>query len=261
MSIVGITPVIWGTVPRWTLARQSDLEDLQETIDTLSDKLIAGKLANKAMSKRQDYMKMLDRLKELKTVGLTPKETREILSKFPHDDLDLASEFLIHSQNSIAFLIDQFPVTEFKGYMGATNTMPTDDKVWRFFMQLNTLDHPLDVMNWICAGTIQRSQSKIVRDIYPTLSVAIDSGIYRAINRKAAKSGKPDTAPRLPYLVTEGLNRWMDRRSVAYNPKPDELPDIPPGVAPPKENSKTARVGIELSPSQRVDAAKIPGEQ
>jgi hypothetical protein len=262
LAIIGLSPVLKGEVPRWTLARQRELEKLPQTIEDLADKLVNGKLKSKPIARKHDYDKILERLRDLKSEGMKQGEVREILSKFPHESDDVATSFLMFAQNALAHLTEIFPVTEFRGFMGAKNTLPTADKVWKFFLQLSTLDDPLSIFNWIGGATILRSQAKMAREFYPTLTAAFDEAIYEAIARKAAsgktdKDGRPLDPPRLPILVTTGLDAWLDRRSVDYNPEAAKAPlGRPESPKVPQNSSSLARAPVSLSRSDQVTAAQ-----
>ncbi len=248
-AVIGLSRVIKNDVPRWTKQRNDEANGLQKTIEDLALQVMSTSTKLKPLKREHDYKEIAARL----SVPATPAEIAGIMEKFPEEEADRAGEFLVFIQNAFAHLREIFPVSEFRTFTGPKNMLPTGDKTWGFFNQLLVLNDPVHaVFNLIGGGAMLRSQSKVVREFFPTIAETIDSSIYAAISAKTAEMTTADgtSSFRIPPRASVGLSAWLQRRTLEHNPNP-KPPIAPPTGAPPKSGNGAA-ASANLSPSERV---------
>jgi hypothetical protein len=239
-AIIGVSNIINGNIPRWTLEKMREFDKFGEKLNELATECVQGKIDRTPIPREHDYPKTL----EILSKAISEETIANIQSKFPQPFDDLASEFIVTLQNTWNHLSTIFPVSEYKDFTGVKNLLPTGDKTTAFFLKLMVLNDPLLAYMLISSGAMLKSQAEVVQEFYPTLSKAITDSLYAAIG--LLSSG--DKPFRMPERTKLGLNNWLGRRSVAYDPKP------PAQVRPaPADSSKASpAAAVSLSPSQKV---------
>lgn len=241
LAIIGISNVINGKVPRWTLDRMKEFDDFETEIVSLAQQAIQGNIKLGPLKREHDYSFLLERL----SAALPEKDIREIQSKFPTPFDDLSSEFIVTLQNTWNHLKSIFPASEYRSFTGAKNLTPTGDKTWAFFSKLLVLNDPRKAFMLISSGAMSKAWAKTVQEFFPTLSEAITEALYAAISAKVIET---DGKFRMPQRTQDGLNNWLGRRNVDFEPAP------PPTVNPAAENKPKAggAAAVALSPTQRI---------
>lgn len=242
LAILGISNVIKGEkeVPRWTKQRQSEAAKMPKTIADLAREVCTTSIKLKPIKRDHDYRTTMERLR----VGVPPAEIQKMVDKFPDDEHDTALAFVVTAGNAMTHLKEIFPVSELDTFTGPKNILPSNEAVAAFFLQLAVLNDPLCVFNLIGCGAMLRSQSKTVREFFPSIADEIDSAFYSTI----AELGAADDKFRLPPRARVGLENWLQRRVVDHDPDP--APPINPAAM--RKPGPSATAAAELSPSQRV---------
>lgn len=237
LAIVGLSNALQGEVPRWTQARQRELDKLDKEIADLATDLIDGKIHAKPVPVPDNYDFFLELLRE----PISHEDLRTIVNIMPDEETAIA--FIGAIQNAFAHLKEIFPVSEHFSFMGVENIKPSVDVEYKFYQQLSTLDDPKGMFNSIGSGGMLRSQTKVMRMFYPSMSNAIDQAIYDAI----AVKKRSNPLYRLPEVIETGLANWMDRRTIDHESRP-----MPAVVPPHVKTGGRPNVAVSLSPSERI---------
>jgi len=240
LAMIGVSNVIEKKVPRWTLEKMREFDKIAETLAEQAAKCVGGDIELAPLPIDHDYYQALDRLSK----PLPQEDIAATQDKFPQAFDQLSSEFIVTLQNTWNHLKTIFPISEYLEFSGPKNLLPTGDKTWRFFNKLRVLNNPLSVYMLISSGALLKEQAKAVQEFFPTLSQAITDSIYAAIEAKTLENPKF----KMPERTKLGLNNWLGRRSVAYDPAP------PPQVNPAATQKLNAGGGAEvsLSPTQKI---------
>lgn len=242
LSIVGISSVINGQIPRWTLDKMREFDNFKTKIDELAADSISGSIKLGTLPREHNYEETLGRIK----AGMKQSDYDAVYYKFPEQFHQMAADFIVTLQNSWAHLAEIFPISEYLTFMGPVNLTPTGEKTWEFFNKLLVLNNPLSVYMLISSGAMLPSQAEAVKEFFPTLSENITQSLYAAIATKKATDGDKF---RMPERVSWGLANWLGRRTVDYDPNPQPMP------APTNGLPKTSPAGaseVALSPTQRI---------
>lgn len=222
------------------IERQREALGIPNKLSKLAEQIVNDTVKRPPMPRSHDYRKLLDHFAK----GLQPDQMQELVERFPPGASDMSGSFLMVAQAALEHLKQLFPMSVYTTFTGPTNLTPDDDSVWRFFSQLEVLNDPMRVFPLIACGALLRSQVKAMREIYPTLSAAIDTAAYEAIAKKTAeampKGGAPSRPFRLPPRAEMGLAVWLGRRLISHQPPP------PPGAPAP---------GPAATPSQKMPNA------
>lgn len=232
LATVGISPIIDGEVPKFGIERQREAHGIPNKLLRLAADVTDGEIKRPPMPRPHSYRKLLDHF----AAGLQPDQAQELIERFPHDASDMAGSFLMTAQAALQHLKQLFPMSVYSTFTGPKNLTPDDEAVWRFFSQLEVLNDPLRVFPLIATGAILRSQVMAVREIYPTLSQAIDAAIYEAIAKKSASKANY----RLPPRAELGVSVWLGRRLVPFKPPAPVSTVDTPGPVSPAGSSKSA---------------------
>lgn len=228
LAAIGVSPLIDGEVPRFGIERQREALSIPNKLVRLAADVVDNDVKRPPMPRPHSYRRLLDHF----AAGLQADQLQELTERFPHDASEMAGAFLMTAQAALQHLKKMFPMSVYSTFTGPKNLTPDDEAVWRFFSQLEVLNDPLRVFPLIATGAILRSQVAAVREIYPTLSEAIDGAIYDAIAKKsAAKSNY-----RLPPRAELGVSTWLGRRLVPFK-KPSPAPAPAPISGQPSANA------------------------
>lgn len=246
LATIGVSAIVDGDVPKMGVERQREALGIPKKLLTLAADAIGDEAIKRPpMPRRHSYRKLLDHFAK----GLQPHQVQELIEKFPHDASEMSGAFLLVAQAALEHLKKLFPMSVYSTFAGPKNLTPDDVSVWRFFSQLEVLNDPLRVFPLIAIGAILRAQVLAMREIYPTLSDAIDAAIYEAVAKKTATtSGKY----RLPPRAELGVANWLGRRIMSHV-KPEELPPASPQTPTSTAASKVA--GTMATRNQKAIAA------
>jgi hypothetical protein len=239
LAYVGLSPLLRKNVPFVGNEAAREIGKTDERITKLAKQLCSGELEQPELAREHNYRKTLDLFAE---------------PVIPHADLVAAgmqfkgeaAEFFGPYSTKAAEAYQKaeqfFPRSEYITYTGPVNMVPDSDAVWKFFLKLQMVDDPLSVLSYIATGTILAPQVMTVRDMYPSITAAIDSAIQQcAVDAKAAKQSY-----RLPPMAEMGLAKWQGRRVADFSPAPQ--PKIIPQLNKPSPRVSRAL----LSPAQET---------
>lgn len=231
LATVGVSAIINGDPPKMGLGRIQEAMSIPARAAKLAKQLFDGELEYSPMPRAHDYKKLLKRFK----VGLQMHEMPDLVGLFPHQASDMAGSFQLVVQSAFDHMKGIFPISTVLNFTGPVNITPDDERVWRFYSQLELLNDPLRAFSLIASAAILKSQVVAVRGIYPTLTELFDSVIYEAMG--AAKAAK--MSYQIPPRAEQGLATWLSRRIIQHvPPKPPEPPAAP--APPPAGKSQVA---------------------
>jgi len=212
LATIGLTPIIKNDVPKIGVAKLKEAADLPARLKELAQQAIAGTLKFPKIPRPTDYKFLLDRLSAPMAAG----EVETIGKDFPKEETDLAGPFMIYVQHAYGVVKDLFPIAAVQSYAGPKNITPTSDRIFQFYNEYSVLDDPTRVFALISSASLLKRQAAALRQLYPTLSAAIDSALTSAI--QDAITGRP--GHRLTARVEAGLKAWKGDRLVDFRPPP-----------------------------------------
>lgn len=242
LASIGISCIIRGDMPKIGLERLRDMGGIPNKITQLAGQLADGKLAYQPYSHEHKYMALLDRL----TNPLKQHEIDGIIEKFHIEAGDIGTQFSIAVQQALADLKDIFPVSVYRTFAGPKNLPPNADVVFQFLNRLDVINDPLRVMPLIATGALLKSQSAIVRQVYPSLSKYVTQQIYAAVAKRRA-DGPASKPYQLPPRAEIGVATWIGQKAEFRPPKPNP----PAEPAPDGQKSKGAELK-ETGPQKEI---------
>lgn len=216
LACIGLSPIIKGEMPKVGLGRLNDMGNIPNEITKLAGKLADGELTYQPYAHEHSYKTLLARLSS----PLAQHEVADLVGKFHIEAGDVATAFAVAAQQALSDLKAIFPVSVYKTYAGPKNIEPNADVVFQFLNRLDVVNDPLRVFPLIATGAILKSQVEIVREVYPTLSKAIDDAIAAAVAKRRA-SGSQINPYQLPPRAETGVAKWQGRKAEFRPPKPN----------------------------------------
>lgn len=243
LASIGLSPLLKDDMPKIGLGRLDEIARIPKQIEKLASKVCDGTLTYQPYEHEHSYKKLLDRLSR----PLTHDEIVKLIDRFPQEASDIATAFSVEVQLALKDLRDIFPVSVYRTFAGPKNLEPNADLVFKFSNRLDVVNNPLRVFPLIATGALLKSQAQIVRQIYPTLSAAIDEALYAATAKHRA-DGSTLNPYQLPPRAEMGVATWLGQRRISY-----KAPALPaPAPQDPKSNpSKLATPVQATMPPQR----------
>lgn len=217
LAQMGVSSIIDGEAPKMGIMRIENALALPKRIPELARQAVRGKLKYYPEKRKHKYTDLLERM----AANLPQEEIQQLVELFPSEAHAMASEFSIIIQHTLESLKQLIPVSTITSFTGPRSILPSDDRLWKFFNQLELLNDPLKVFNMISVGALLKSQSEAVQEIYPTVSDEITKSLYEAVAEAVTEKEGFRLAPRVEY----GLGNWLGRRTVEYQaPRKQEEP-------------------------------------
>ncbi len=240
LASIGISTILKGKMPYVGLERMEDMAKIPGRIQRLAAKVCLGTLAYVPYEHEHKYTTLLTRLSK----PLKQPEIEEMLTNFPVEASDIAAGFSIAVQEAMRDLKDVFPVSVYRTFAGPKNLEPNAQRIGDFLNLLDVVNDPLRVFALIATGALLKSQARIVRMVYPTLSAAIDEALREAVAKRRGAS--PESNPwQLSPRAEFGVATWNGARRVAF--KGPEA--APPAVSP----TKSPIPELQKTPAQRAN--------
>ena len=202
---VGVYPVIDKDPGKVRMAKIHAAHEIATEVESLAKQLAADEL-QEVPADDVDYRAVLETLIQSK---FDVDRTLDIASAFPRQAATEAAGYLSFVGVLVKQLAAKFPIPVYTTFAGTSPMVPSDVATWRWASLLQVVDRPLDVFPLIATGAITSNQAKAVRQIYPTLTRAIDSALQQATEAQRAK--KKDY--QLPPRAEHGMRTWFDRPS------------------------------------------------
>lgn len=121
------------------------------------------------------------------------------------DDRAIGTAFAMHAKDAIDKLHAAYPVSVYPRVTGAINLPPPATKQFQIAGLVCLVDEPMRVFGLMADGGLLRSEAKFFRDVYPTLSLAIDSALLEAVVAAKNRSASFELSERAEY----GVSAWF----------------------------------------------------
>jgi len=196
LSVIGVDAVISRSVEKVTSAQRKDMRRLDKAIRFK----VKASLSDEPSAKYTlppDYMKLLGDL----TSPIMPDQINKMISFLP---MDVQSSFISIASNAYEKLQQEMPKNSVQTIAGIRQLNPDDPSYFHFHWIYSVLDNPLRVIELIGNGSLLRVQTEAVREIYPSISSAIDNVFDEEIPAKKAK----DESYELPMETEIGFRVW-----------------------------------------------------
>ena len=200
IAIVGMRSVVSRSVEKPTQAQLNAIADFPLKIQRLAKKLTAGTLPEKDELPPSKYDEILTDL----TMPFDEAQIEKTLGKFPGDAESMMAAMTVAS-NGFALLAGVLPKSVYQSVSSTVNLAISDPQWWTFQETFALLNNPLLSFNDICTGEILPSQVTALREIFPTISKAIDVAINAATSEELAKVKSFE----LPVHVEFGVANWF----------------------------------------------------
>lgn len=199
LAVIGIRPIISKEVEKVTMAQAREALELPKTIYAKAYEVVCGDKF-KVPRSGINYKKMLIDINE----KYNEAQMIAMVEKFPPALHALRDQFIAKAQEVVKLLQSLFPMQTKTTMLGPENIAPPMLAVKRFVTSLDVLDNPLTVLEHIACGSLLKSQTVIMEEVYPTLSEAITDALIEAATREKAKA----QSFRLPAKVNVGYGIW-----------------------------------------------------
>ena len=231
MAVIGLRAIISAKVEKITKPTLERIAGLEKEIGRLARDMVNDKLTETFYSDL-NYRAMLRDLAH----GVNLKQVQEMADQFPTEYRDAANAMTIAASQVIKTLSGMIPTSVYTTVAGPTTLLPDDMKLWKFVSILEVLDNPLLVFPLMNTGALLRSQATAVRQLYPTLSAAIDSAILGATIKAKAARKSFELAPRAEV----GVKNW-----IRTNPSPEAAPVVAKLAATQKQRLQSSQAAAQ----------------
>jgi hypothetical protein len=257
LATIGVRGFIYRDVPTVTKEHVARMVGLSATVERLARELCRGELKGVALSDLP-YDKTLRDLYE----EYQPKELEAIQRALSKNVAELEPAVMAKVGDVVAFLRGIFPRHSFAQLEGQEQLAPDEYEICSFTSVLDALDDPLLVFRGMSNASVLLAQVAAVRNLYPTLSVAIDETVTDTpLTMRAAKASF-----RIDWNTEIGINKWLG------NPPVDpelsallmQVQAASPMNAPPPPPANTSRsepqIKGSLSEADRTQFADASGK-
>lgn len=205
LSVLGISPFIYRDVPMVTKEHTEAVGRLPATIQAQARKLCRDELTGVGISVL-DYDKMLRLLFE----DYEPNDLEAAARAMQKNAADLDVPLMAKVADVMQFLRGVFPRSSYTTLEGQDQMEPDPYAVCLFTAILDALDNPMTVFAGMSNASVLGVQVAAVRQVYPTLSAAIEE----AVTEMPAELRAAKASFNLPWSVEIGINKWLGKPPV-----------------------------------------------
>ena len=205
MVTVGLKAIISREVEKFRKSDLKEAAELPKTINGLARKLVDGDLRSGGTA-AFNYRGMLKDLAE----GWAPEQVEQMMAQFPPEIGQHTTGLVVRSKAIINALQQDYPQTNYVTATGSINLVPADKKIFKFVQVLEVLCDPLSIFGLAAEGALLRTQTAIVRKVYPTLAAAIDAALLDAVVKAKADKKSFELTPRAEI----GVRAWFSKGPV-----------------------------------------------
>ena len=182
-----------------------------------------------------------------------PLDQHQVEAMLAPLDPETQTAFLPLAANAFLYLQNALPRSVYKSLAGFQQ-LPVDDPSWfRFAGLLRVLDDPLQIFELAAGGALMRYQVAAVRELFPTVSQAIDDALQAAIIDAKGR----DRSYELPAYAEAGVSTWFGLPLITVpttavyataDAKRDQQPQPSKGQLSPEAQSALTDAGAALYP-------------
>jgi hypothetical protein len=218
---------------------QRETLDLTKRLAKLATDMVNDQLPRTLKMPRDfNYTKLVD----LFSNPIPEQEIENTLSKFPHDQSDLANSFMATLARVHKQLSDLVPVMQYQTCLGPINIQPTGDKLFAFWNQYWVLSDPSIVFTLAQSAALLPEQVKVLAEFYPSLYEQIKSATLAALVKHKMKPGNSKFL-NLPPRIDRGISTLLQQKTVPFGSNARQALDDrsqvgsnPTGNAPPQRS-------------------------
>lgn len=199
LAVVGVESIVSREVEKVNLTQVKLMENLNKRCYTEARLIVKGEKSSVPLT-TVPYKKMLGLLTE----KFDAVQLEEMVAKFPPALHGISGDFLIKANQVVELLRGLFPMSVKDTLLGPESIMPSALAVRKFAVLLDVLNDPMRVFAHIACGSLLKSQSEIIREVYPEFSECVTDALTEAgTDAKAAKKSF-----QLPARVEIGYGVW-----------------------------------------------------
>jgi len=254
VAVIGLRPIISKKVEKVTKSDLDKIADFPMKIKRLAKQLVAGSLKEKDEMPPEKYDTFLERL----TSPFDEAQIEKTIGSFPGDAEDKLSAMTI-AHRAFDLVASVLPKSVYQSMFSSANLAVSDPQWWTFQESFELLNDPLLVFNDIATGELLNSQATAMREIYPTISRAIDDAIKAANAEEIAKTKSFE----LPVNVEFGCATWFKMPiDVAPYQQSYTIGDAQRNASPqPSSSQSSAAAASSLSFAERAALEPVTGKR
>jgi hypothetical protein len=205
LAVIGMQPILSKEVERVTMEQVREMANIQRTVYSMAKEVMRGEV-HKVPLGNINYKRMLDQITE----KYDEAQVIAMASKFPPALHAITSDFIIDAGKAVDFLRHIFPIQRKLGFNGQSAVLPPATAIARYTTTYHILDNPLRTFAHIACGSLLKSQTLAVKQVFPTISAAISDAFEAAQESELNKKKSFQVPPK----VQRGLAVWKDLPSV-----------------------------------------------
>ncbi len=254
VAVLGLRPIISKKLEKVTKSDLDAIVDFPMKLQRLARKLVAGTLKAKEEMPPETYDSFLDRL----TAPFDEAQIEATIGQFPGDGDEKLSAMTVAHQ-AFDLVASVLPKSVYQSMFSSANLAVSDPQWWTFQESFELLNDPLLVFNDIATGELLGSQATAMREIYPTISAAIDDAIKAANAEEIAKVKSFE----LPVNVEFGCATWFKMPiDVAPYQMSYTIGDAQRNATPqPSSSQSSAAAASSLSFAERAALEPVTGHR
>lgn len=206
LAVIGVRPIISRQVEKVYRRDLAEANRMPARIEALARAVCRRELVDVPMGDFK-YTAALRDLNE----KYNEAQVEAMVRTMPEE---IKTPFVLKAGEVFQMLAAEIPKSVTSTITGFRNVLPDDMAVHKFIAKLDALDDPLRVFPWMATGSITKRQIEAVRQVYPTISAAIDEALHEAAGHEKAAKKSWELSPHAEI----GVGKWSGH------------PRIPPGL-------------------------------
>ncbi len=202
LASVGIRAIISRQVEKITKTQLDEMVRLPSAVLRMSRQIVSGQEFESTFG-HDSYRDLLVDLAK----GWDPEQVEQMMDQVPTEYHTVAQALIVKAGELIKQMDAEYPVSKYITMSGETRLATSDAKSFQFLSVLECIDHPLVMFELMSTGALLQTQAQAVREVYPSLSEAIDTCLIDSITRaRAAKASF-----QLPQKAERGIRAWFGK--------------------------------------------------
>lgn len=201
LAVIGIRPLLTREIERITMEQAHEIADYGKKLYAEAKRIVRGEKSSVPLGSI-NYRTMLN---QLFSDEFNQEQIIGMVMQFPPVLHAVTSDFFVDAGLAIKYLRQLFPREQKQTQTSVVQALqPSALAIRRFVNTFDVLDKPMRILAHIATGSLLKSQMQAVRELYPTISPAIDDAFDEAKAYELAQK----KSFQLPPLVQIGLTAW-----------------------------------------------------